>query len=328
MESAPADLPPGVATSVDVSGKGDPCSFKGKDYSISWYYDKDSTKVTFEYVQPVKQGKWWSAIGIGDNMNDMDIGIIYLNDGNVVDIIDHYSSDYVPPVKDESQDWGIVNSSKSAVDGKAKYVVSRKINTGDDKKDKTMDGCVLFQFGVNLAEYVIKDNNLKIKKHNDWPDLYKACDLKERCLKQNDKVLASTDEKPVSEAKVNIASMGPILPATKCKSSGNTYSSHWYYIKQNDTVEFVLNYQVVPGKSWSTITFGSSPKRDAFMIFVDDKKIIDLGDFVLKNFQETKKDKLQDWNIVYSNVDEKTNFVKVKMSRALVTADKKRVSYL
>lgn len=44
-----------------------------------------------------------------------------------------------------------------------------------------MDGCVLFQFGANLGAY---GSNYSIYKHLDWPDLYKACDLKKRCLQK------------------------------------------------------------------------------------------------------------------------------------------------
>lgn len=44
-----------------------------------------------------------------------------------------------------------------------------------------MDGCVLFQFAVNSGPY---DDEKNIHKHEDWPDLYKACDLKKRCVRQ------------------------------------------------------------------------------------------------------------------------------------------------
>lgn len=42
-----------------------------------------------------------------------------------------------------------------------------------------MDGCVLFQFAANSGSY---GAGFALRKHEDWPDLYKACDLKARCL--------------------------------------------------------------------------------------------------------------------------------------------------
>lgn len=44
-----------------------------------------------------------------------------------------------------------------------------------------MDGCVLFQFAANAGRY---GPGNRIHKHEDWPDLYKACDLKKRCIRQ------------------------------------------------------------------------------------------------------------------------------------------------
>uniref|UniRef100_A0A0K0EHN8 DOMON domain-containing protein n=1 Tax=Strongyloides stercoralis TaxID=6248 RepID=A0A0K0EHN8_STRER len=329
MKSAPPNS--GMSSSVDVSGKGDPCSFKGADYSISWYYDKSTTNVFFEYDSPVKSGKWWSAIGIGDNMSDMDIAVIYLEDGNVVDVMDYYSSDYVPPVKDENQDWKLINKSFGVNNGRTKYVVARKMYTDDSKKDKNMDNCVLFQFGVNLAEYGIKNGELKIKKHENWPDLYKACDLKNKCIKET-----PTFEKDAGAAVISLPREVAILEnnktpqktlnPSKCKSATLSYTSHWNYIKANDSIEFVLNFETSPGKSWSAITFGTNAKRDAFLLFTENRKIIDTGDYVIKNFSEIKKDRQQDWVVIYSKTDEDTNFAKIKMSRALVTSDKKRVS--
>ncbi|CEF64558.1 DOMON domain and Cellobiose dehydrogenase, cytochrome domain-containing protein [Strongyloides ratti] len=299
MKSAPPN--PGISSTVDVSGKGDPCSFKGKDYSISWYYDKSTTNVFFEYDSPIKSGKWWSAIGIGDNMSDMDIAVVYLDDGNVVDIVDHYSSSYAPPIKDENQDWKLINTSFGITNGRTKYVVARKMYTGDDKKDKNMDNCVLFQFGVNLAEYGVKNGELKIKKHENWPDLYKACEIKDKCIKETPIIEKAADAAVISipqETIINSNKKSSLITSgpSKCKSAGLKYTSHWNYIKANDSIEFVLNFETSPEKSWSAITFGTNPKRDAFILFTNNRKIVDGGDYVLKNFSELKKDRQQDWH--------------------------------
>jgi hypothetical protein len=48
-------------------------------------------------------------------------------------------------------------------------------------QDRSLDGCVLFQFAANGGNY---GPGNRIHKHHDWPDLYKACDLKKRCIRQ------------------------------------------------------------------------------------------------------------------------------------------------
>lgn len=60
-----------VAHSVDISGTGDPCSFIGPNhyYTFNWSYNRESDCVDFIMRHPVKKGKWWSAVGIGDNMS-------------------------------------------------------------------------------------------------------------------------------------------------------------------------------------------------------------------------------------------------------------------
>lgn len=44
-----------------------------------------------------------------------------------------------------------------------------------------MDDCVLFQFGANLGIY--GPPGFRLHKHQDWPDLYKACKLKNHCMR-------------------------------------------------------------------------------------------------------------------------------------------------
>lgn len=57
-----------IADSVDISGTGDPCSFADNGYTIKWNFNKTSDCVDFVMRHPIKQGKWWSTVGIGDNM--------------------------------------------------------------------------------------------------------------------------------------------------------------------------------------------------------------------------------------------------------------------
>ena len=64
---------PEVAQSVDISGKGDPCSFTGNGYALQWSYERGTDTVEFVMRQKPKAGQWWSAVGIGDNMSVGDV---------------------------------------------------------------------------------------------------------------------------------------------------------------------------------------------------------------------------------------------------------------
>ncbi|KAF7632528.1 DOMON domain-containing protein [Meloidogyne graminicola] len=193
------DLPPAsspeFAQSVDISGKGDPCRFIGPTYSIEWWIEineKGEEIVNFLMKQKQKKGNWWSAIGIGDNMSDMDIGAIFLENGEPKAMIDYFSNNYEIPSKDTKQDWKLnrklskwpnklfIDENNSENNKNIELYFSRKFFTEDIEKDKTMDGCVLFQFGANLGEY--GPPGFRLHKHQDWPDLYKACEIKKYCL--------------------------------------------------------------------------------------------------------------------------------------------------
>ncbi|KAI1722081.1 DOMON domain-containing protein [Ditylenchus destructor] len=177
-----------VAHSVDYSGTGDPCSYRGPHYSLNWSYNKASDCVDFVMRHGIKKGKWWSAVGIGDTMLDMDIGVLFLEDGKVQKISDFFSNSYGVPSEDVEQNW-VLHKSKSKIvkalggeeEDHVELYFSRVINSPDTERDRSMDGCVLFQFAANSGIYTGEGNNLRIHKHKDWPDLYKACDLKKRC---------------------------------------------------------------------------------------------------------------------------------------------------
>ncbi|KAK0428187.1 hypothetical protein QR680_010661 [Steinernema hermaphroditum] len=178
VPSGDSDKKVEFAESVDVSGTGDPCSFKGETYNVSWKYDKKLDTVNFSMQVPMKGGKWWSAVGIGDTMQDMDIFALFLDNGLLKSHGDFFSSGYTVPSKDDSQDWEVDEKEAKVVDGTVHLKFSRKLETEDKKNDRSLDGCVLFQFAANLGKYGSK---FSIRKHEDWPDLYKACGLKQNC---------------------------------------------------------------------------------------------------------------------------------------------------
>lgn len=122
------------AKSVDVSGTGDPCSFAGKDYKVNWTYSKQTDRIHFTMELPVKQKKYWSAVGIGEWMADMDVGVLFLEDGKVKKIGDYLSTSYGAPDEDSKNDWSLESSKKNGNTAIVKF--SRAVETEDKKVRK------------------------------------------------------------------------------------------------------------------------------------------------------------------------------------------------
>ncbi|TKR59401.1 hypothetical protein L596_029078 [Steinernema carpocapsae] len=108
----------------------------------------------------------------------MDMVVLFLDNGILKSSGDYFSSGYTVPSKDDSQDWHVDKKEAKVVDGKVHLKFSRSLETDDKSNDRSLDGCVLFQFAANLGKY---GSRFGIRKHEDWPDLYKACGIKEHC---------------------------------------------------------------------------------------------------------------------------------------------------
>jgi hypothetical protein len=78
---------------------------------------------------PVKAKKWWSSVGIGEFMTDMDVGVLFLEDGKVKKVGDYLSSSYNAPDEDSHNDWKLESSVKSGKTATVKF--SRAIKTED-----------------------------------------------------------------------------------------------------------------------------------------------------------------------------------------------------
>uniref|UniRef100_A0AC34FIL7 DOMON domain-containing protein n=1 Tax=Panagrolaimus sp. ES5 TaxID=591445 RepID=A0AC34FIL7_9BILA len=173
---------PEFAESVDISGTGDPCSFSGVGYTVNWTYSPETDMVDFSMKHPIRMGKRWSALGIGDTMADMDVAIMFISSGRPKRIRDYFSKSYGVPEEDKQQDWILSRHRTKSIDEMIELGFSRKLETNDNEKDRSLDGCVLFQFAANAGHY---GSNFAVRKHEEWPDLYKACDIKKHCIKKD-----------------------------------------------------------------------------------------------------------------------------------------------
>lgn len=155
------------------------CSFAGDDFTVAWRYDEQKDLVTFDIKQKIMKGKRYTAIGIGESMDDLDIAIILLDDGIFRSLGDFGSQKTGPPVKDAVQDF-IAENKQSAANGSSHIQFSRKLDS-NDRKDRTLDGCVTLQFAINAGSYT---SDIKLEKHKIRPVSYEVCDIKSKCIGQ------------------------------------------------------------------------------------------------------------------------------------------------
>ena len=64
----------------------------------------------------------------------MDIGVIFLEDGEPKEMFDYYSSSYSVPEKDASQDWKLDRDESKSDDDTVELHFSRKLVTKDAEK--------------------------------------------------------------------------------------------------------------------------------------------------------------------------------------------------
>ena len=64
----------------------------------------------------------------------MDIGVIFLEDGEPKEMFDYYSSSYSVPEKDASQDWKLDKDESKTDDDSVELHFSRKLVTNDAEK--------------------------------------------------------------------------------------------------------------------------------------------------------------------------------------------------
>jgi hypothetical protein len=64
----------------------------------------------------------------------MNIGVIFLENGESKDMFDYYSSGYEAPEKDETRDWYLDKTQSKMADGQVEIHFLRKLVTEDTEK--------------------------------------------------------------------------------------------------------------------------------------------------------------------------------------------------
>ncbi len=137
------------------------------EYFASWRYDENTDSIDF-VVQSTAQDRW-TGIGFSDNpaMAQSDVVIGYVENSGRVYMRDMWTTSYLAPIVDPSQD--LKNREGYVEDGITTLKFSRKRNTGDGKHDVsfTDDKGLFLIFPVKGGKY--NAANGKIKKHEHTP---------------------------------------------------------------------------------------------------------------------------------------------------------------
>lgn len=98
-----------------------------------------------------------------------------------------------------------------------------------------MKGCVLFQFGSNLGKY---RGNFELKKHKNWPDLYKACNIADKCETNNFLTIAHQNDKNNEEE--SILNVDKILILTKNNTNNKQLKNNFTEQKNESNATLIL----------------------------------------------------------------------------------------
>uniref|UniRef100_A0A914V4V9 DOMON domain-containing protein n=1 Tax=Plectus sambesii TaxID=2011161 RepID=A0A914V4V9_9BILA len=174
-----AGIAEGTNSSAAVGG-GDACSFSSGSYAISWTFDPATNNINFQLSTLVEGQKFWTGVGIGQNMENLDIMLALVDDNVVTGMSDMKADRHGEPQNDTQQDI-IYNNDGSVIDGRVLLSFSRPLTTADSAGDLPIDGdgCTTFQFPVSGGAFIGQG---RIRKHATTPVSKEVCSIKSLCL--------------------------------------------------------------------------------------------------------------------------------------------------
>uniref|UniRef100_A0A914WQZ3 DOMON domain-containing protein n=1 Tax=Plectus sambesii TaxID=2011161 RepID=A0A914WQZ3_9BILA len=172
----------GGAVTADgaTTGGGDSCSFSSGNYAVSWTFDPATNNINFQLSTLVEGPKFWTGVGIGKDMANLDIMLALVDENVVTGISDMKADRQGEPQNDMQQDT-IYNNDGSVVDGRVLLSFSRPLTTADLAGDLSIDGdgCTTFQFPVSGGAFIGQG---RIRKHATTPVSKEVCSIKTLCL--------------------------------------------------------------------------------------------------------------------------------------------------
>ncbi|WKX92577.1 hypothetical protein Q1695_010537 [Nippostrongylus brasiliensis] len=179
------DRNPDVAKRSDASV----CEYTNGKSTVSWKAVGDD--VEFLIGQEVRKGNWWSAIGVGQSMEDMKMAIAFLENGKTKSIGGYQTQGYGTPRADPLVKPVLSKTGTKAAADRSFVQFTLPQTLFQLFSDET--GCVTLQISVLGGQWTGK---FDVKKHNITPEAVVVCGI-ELC-----KDVRSDDNKKLIEEKV------------------------------------------------------------------------------------------------------------------------------
>ncbi|GMS99616.1 hypothetical protein PENTCL1PPCAC_21791, partial [Pristionchus entomophagus] len=141
------------------------CNYDFEGSSVNWRIEGE--QVIFAVSQPNKKGKWYSAFGVGESMENLRALIAFTDNGKLQKTVAIQSEGYEQPKTLELEPTIL---SKGAEKGYSSYEIAAP--KADIFGAADASGCVTLQLGLYIGKY---GKNFGIQKHQKTPTPISVC---------------------------------------------------------------------------------------------------------------------------------------------------------
>ncbi|CAI4222206.1 unnamed protein product [Auanema sp. JU1783] len=177
------------------------CKYESNDKQRSVSWQKMGENVLFSIEQPAKKGKWWTAIGVGESMQDLDLIITFAENGKVQHTGGYKSIGYSSPEVDETLTSAHKLDSFNVADDKSFFNI---VVPSTFLSSRMENDCVTVQMGILAGTYAKKRNDFIIQKHRDSPIAVTICNIDQCSLVENTSEPLPSSSTPTSTAASSI----------------------------------------------------------------------------------------------------------------------------
>ncbi|PAV67735.1 hypothetical protein WR25_04240 [Diploscapter pachys] len=173
-QAEPAET--GLSSSAPANSSQLQCEYNkdGTKNRVSW--SMNGNKVTFNINQNAKKGKWWSAIGVGSSMEDLDMIIVFTENGELKHYGTYKANGYGIPEEAGELIPGLENTNVDVKNKRSQ--LSFTIDGGFVNRKMDSNGCVTLQMALLAGQYI---GNFNIRKHEHTPEALHICGF-DKCV--------------------------------------------------------------------------------------------------------------------------------------------------
>ncbi|CAI5438906.1 unnamed protein product [Caenorhabditis angaria] len=178
---------------------------------VEWKIEGENVRFTVN--QNTKKGRWYTAIGVGKSMEDLNMIVIFAENGNWKKQGLYRTEGYQLPQSYEQNNIELSEENVKNVNGKLSYDILINKEFLTSRTDE--NGCIPLQIAVVAGQYTPK---FEIRKHQSTPQSFSVCNLegcgvkKEETVKTNDEENTTTKEIPIAISTTTPASIE--IPST------------------------------------------------------------------------------------------------------------------